>query len=88
MGALDALAREFHVRVRGPRNAALRLLGCNTQIVQPQSATNQKSESQKATSSRFIVGCYAGLAARVAAVLMAYRNTRAQSCDCTPMIWF
>ena len=26
MGALDALAREFHVRVRGPRNAALRLL--------------------------------------------------------------
>ena len=25
--ALDALEREFHVRVRGPRNAALRLLG-------------------------------------------------------------
>jgi len=29
----------------------------NTHIVQPQRATNQKSESQKAMSSRFIVGC-------------------------------
>jgi hypothetical protein len=62
----------------------------NTQIVQPQRATNQKSESQKATSSRFIVGCLLMLVwpRRVAAVLMAYWNTRARSCDCTPMIWF
>ena len=27
MGALDALAREFHARVRGPRNARFAFLG-------------------------------------------------------------
>src|SRR5438094_7268426 len=41
----------------------------NTQIVQPQRATNQKSESQKATSSRSITGLLldAGLAVKCGA---------------------
>ena len=49
-----------------------------TQIAAPQRATNQKSESQISTSSRFIVGLLvdAGLAASaLSAVLMGYLTT-------------
>ena len=63
-----------------------------TQVAVPQRTTNQKSESQISASSRFIVGAARLMLVcrdmRCSAVLMGYRNTRAPSCDCAPMIWF
>ena len=61
----------------------------NAQIAAPQRATNQKIESHRNTSSRFIVGVAADLAARgFPAVRSGYLSTCIRSCYCAPMIWF
>ena len=62
----------------------------NAQIAAPQRATNQASESQTSTSSRFMIGseCWFSREVRYSAALMRYLSTRTQSCYCAPMICY